>query len=277
MEPYWPSKDVLEAGRRALPERKPSKKLLGYLKKYQHDLLTTGTPEGLPSFATQRNTLIATLRQMFAGGQGYHQTIIGRGVDLPKFWELMLSMDFVSHEIKLANNIGYDDREIATGVRSTVEAPFAEVTIIGDDLKHAVASEPKPAPIVTAADNPIVTLPTAEHRINVRSYDAPLGTLHFGGCEIQIVRQKKRQGSAVGETAQGSAMRKLFKDVNTLRNGVPLHAIISVRKDNFDSKKRKRATNHLDEINRKVEKETGVPKLIIYDQVKYYIDKSYLI
>lgn len=71
-------------------------------------------------------------------------------------------------------------------------------------------------------------------------------------------------------------MRKLFKDVNTIHKGVPLHAIVSVRKENFDSKKRKRATNHLDEINRKIQEKTGVPKLIVYDQVKYYIDKSYL-
>ncbi len=71
-------------------------------------------------------------------------------------------------------------------------------------------------------------------------------------------------------------MRKLFKDVNTLKTGVSLRSLISVRGDKFDKTKRKRATNHIDEINRKIKEETGVSKLIIYDQVNCYINKSYL-
>jgi len=112
--------------------------------------------------------------------------------------------------------------------------------------------------------------------ISIRSYDPDLGTLYFIGKNIQIICQKSRIGRKTVETTQGRAMRLLFKDVNNLRTGVPLHTIISVRKDNFDKTKRKRVINHLDEINRKIKEVTDVSKLIIHDQVNYYINKSYL-
>lgn len=149
MQQYWPDKDVLLAGQQALASKAPSDKLLAYLKEYQQDLLTTGTPQGLPNFATQRNILIALMRQKYVGGQGYHQTVGGRTMGLPKFWELVLSMDFVSHEIELINNIGYDEGELFSGIRSTVPSPYAEFVIIGEELKLAVSSEDDHRPFTT--------------------------------------------------------------------------------------------------------------------------------
>lgn len=144
MQQYWSDKDVLLAGKQALANKTPSKELLAYLKDYQQDLLTTGTPKGLPSFATQRNMLIALMHQRYADGQGYHQTVGGRTMGLPKFWELVLSMDFVSHEIELVNNIGYDEGEPFSGIRSTVPSPYAEFVIVGEDLKRAVSQGSEP-------------------------------------------------------------------------------------------------------------------------------------
>lgn len=112
--------------------------------------------------------------------------------------------------------------------------------------------------------------------ITIRSYDVNTGTLFFGGQKILIIRQQSKRGKAVTETAQGRIMRMLFKDVNTIRNGVFLHPLISVSKPKFDAHKRKKVVNHIAEINHKIEVETGVPKLIIYDRAKCYIDKSYL-
>jgi len=120
------------------------------------------------------------------------------------------------------------------------------------------------------------TLTGGPKLINLRSYSPDTGVLYFDGKAIQIVRQDSRRGKPVGETIQGTVMRKLFKSVNTLHNGIQLNSFISVRADNFDQAKRKLAKNHLDEINRKVKEVTNVPKLIIYDHVKCYIDKSYL-
>lgn len=161
MEPYWPTKDVLAAGRQALLGRKPSNKLVGYLEKYQQGLLSTDKPDGLPDFATQRDVLIAAMCKKYAEGYGYHQTLSGRGAGLPKFWELILSLDFISHEIELANNIGYENREIAAGLRSTVKAPYAEFTIVSEDLKRAVAQIAEPA-APTTLSNIVATQPIGE-------------------------------------------------------------------------------------------------------------------
>jgi hypothetical protein len=144
MQHYWSDEDVLLAGQQALTERIPGEKLLGYLEGFQNDLLTTGTANGLPSFSAQRDMLVAAMHKKYADGHGYHQTIKGTEVGVPKFLELMLSMDFVSHEIKLANNIGYVDREIFPGIRSTAKLPYAEFTIIGEDLKQVVMSKVEP-------------------------------------------------------------------------------------------------------------------------------------
>lgn len=124
---------------------------------------------------------------------------------------------------------------------------------------------------------PVIPMASSEpQNINERSYVPATATLHFRGREIKIIRQKKKLGSPRVETIQGTAMRKLFKTVNTLNNGVPLHAIISVKKERFDKTKRKQVTNCLDEINRKVKEETGVGNLINYGQVNYYINPQYL-
>jgi hypothetical protein len=122
----------------------------------------------------------------------------------------------------------------------------------------------------------ILTALSEPQSINERSYVPATATLHFRGREIKIIRQKKKIGNPRVETIQGTAMRKLFKTVNTLNNGVPLHAILSVSKSKFDKTKRKQVTNCLDEINRKVKEETGVANLINYSQDNYYINPKYL-
>jgi len=204
MEPYWPNKDVFAAGRHALPERKPSKELLGYLEKYQQDLLTTGTPEGLPNFAVQRNKLVDVMRQKYTAGQGYHQTISGLIVDVPKFWELVLSMDFVSHEIELVNNIGYDDREIAAGIRSTIEAPYAEFMIVGKDLKRAVAAQAEPAAPALPAPTKIVRVQQggapAEQSVKPRNVTVSItveGAIYADfGNEKRLIKRARRDSAA---------------------------------------------------------------------------------
>ena len=159
METYWPKEVVLSAGQNALLRHRPSKKLINYLEKYQKDLLTTNSPNGLSDFATQRQILLALMRQRYAEGQGYHQTVGGRNLSLPKFWELILSLDFVSHEIELTGNIGYDKSEIAPGIRSTVDAPYAEFVIVSNDLKRLVASRVADTPAVqSTTDTEVVKI-----------------------------------------------------------------------------------------------------------------------
>lgn len=108
---YWLEQDVYEAGRRSLSAKKhtPSKKLLKYLTDFQQDELSTGTPESFESFAVQREKLVDVMRKNFPAHQ-YRQTIGGRVIEVhfPKFWELMFTLYYITHEIEITNNIGFE-------------------------------------------------------------------------------------------------------------------------------------------------------------------------
>lgn len=193
------------------------------------------------------------------------EDVYGKTTELafePSFWELVLYNHFISKKVEVTF-IGYD--RSFSGLYNKKTQPFVDLVIKDEKLLKATSGNQ----LVTQAVG--ITQP-----ITTRSYDIALGKLFFANKMIEIIRQESRRGKAVGETGQGRAMRLLFKDVNTLKNGVDLHRVTSVRKDKFDSKKRKLAINHLTEINRKVHEETGVEKLINFSQTKYYIDKSYL-
>ena len=258
-----------------------------YLKNYRAGKLTTGG-QAKPSFEQQQAKLWGVAAEQYEQHkyrpiikwQDIYSTSTGYGYT-PPFWEVVLT-PVLAEQVKLIN-IGHTKTtaDVPAIMLPLYEKPFAEFEITDAELKQAVAPQPTPPALPTAlatrnAIEPTTPLVGAPQSITIRSYDANSGILFFSDKEIQIVRQKNRQGKAAGETIQGAAMRKLFKDVNSLRKGVLLRAILSVSVVNFDNQKRKRAKNHLDEINRKIEKETGVPKLITYDQVNYYIDKSYL-
>lgn len=185
----------------------------------------------------------------------------------PPFWELVLSFSLLDQKADVLT-IGYDRSE--SYIYKSNSQPFIEYKITDKVLLGVIKLNEDATPAHSNNGS------TSMQPITLRSYDTDKGKLYIGDKEVDIIRQDSRRGKPVGETAQGRAMRLLFKDVNTLHNGVEIHKIISVNKAKFDSKLRKRATNHLDEINRKIKKETGIPKLINYSQVKYYVDKSYL-
>ena len=139
---YWLEQDVYEAGRRSLSAKKhtPSKKLLKYLTNFQQDELSTGTPESFESFAVQREKLVDVMRKNFPAHQ-YRQTISGGGIDvhIPKFWELIFTLYYITHEIEITNNIGFDKREVESGIHTARKIPHAEFKIVGDALRQAVA------------------------------------------------------------------------------------------------------------------------------------------
>lgn len=253
-----------------------------YIKAYRTGKLTTGNATK-PSFEKLQQKLWDVASRQYAQ-HGYRPIIkwqdiyspsVGYGYS-PPFWEIIFA-PALAKQVELINmSYTKTTAEVPDIMLPLYEKPFVELEVVDEKIKQTIqAIHERPRTTNKLADSSTASSAISP-RITLRSYDTATGTLFFGSHEIQIIRQKKRQGSAVGETIQGGAIRKLFKDVNTLRDGVPLHAIVSVRKDNFDKQKRKRATNHLDEINRKVQEETGVPKLIVYDAVNYYVAKSYL-
>lgn len=141
MQPYRSIEDVFAAGQRAIAEKATDKKLAEYLDAFTQGRLTTGKPEGVPSYEVQRDRMVAVMRKHYADGYGYHQTVRNADIDVPKFFELVLSLAFVAHDIELVS-IGYDDCEIFPGLRRP-KVPYAEFVITSDTLKQEVAAPDK--------------------------------------------------------------------------------------------------------------------------------------
>jgi hypothetical protein len=142
MNSYWSEQDVFYAGRQSLNAKKqaPSKKLLTYLTEFQQDELTTGTMKRIPDFATQYEMLLEVMQNKFPD-QGYRQIISGSGIDvnIPNFWELIFAMHYVTHEIELVNNIGFDRLEVEAGISTDRKIPHAEFRIVDEKLQQDVS------------------------------------------------------------------------------------------------------------------------------------------
>jgi hypothetical protein len=118
----------------------------------------------------------------------------------------------------------------------------------------------------------------ASTKLTVRSYDPANGILHITGTAVQIVKQKNRLSSK-NESLQGRAMRLLFNDVNSMKNGVPLRRIArfsSVNGQPLSKMQQASAKNQITEINNKVKSVSGGKKLIRIARDKCYIDPMYL-
>lgn len=114
-------------------------------------------------------------------------------------------------------------------------------------------------------------------RLEPGSYDAANGVLTFDGRRIAIIKQSSRKGK--NETQEARLMRLVFKDVNSMRNGVAMKRILSVRLAEIDSKKRKLIKNYVAEINKKINEaleEDQKLELIIYNQNAVMINSLYL-
>jgi hypothetical protein len=246
--------------------------LTEYLERWQNNELLSLPADKPPDVAYQQKRLVNAVATAYATNQKEPritlQDVYGKPSDYsytPPFWELVLACQLLDKKAKI-KYMDYDRH--ADGLYDDDAQPLVDFKIVSKEFEQAIARGIPPTIVGTTTAEPTYITP--------RSYDTDTGVLFFSGNEIPIILQKSRRGKAVGETTQGGVMRKLFKDVNALHKGVPLHTILSVRKDNFDSKKRKLAINHLAEINKKVKEVTGVSNLIIYDKVNYYIAKPYL-
>lgn len=252
--------------------------LTGYLEKWQRNELLSPRASKPPDAAHQQALLFNAIARAYANHQKEPritlQDVYGKpsGYDYePPFWELVLACQLLDMNVEI-KHMEYDKR--ASGIYNDNAQPFVDFRIVSKKFEKAVA---RALPTTLPANKTTGTIAAEPSRITIRSYVAETGTLFFNGEAIQIILQKNKRGKHVGETAQGRAMRLLFKDVNTLHKGVPLRRIVSVSPANFGTEKRKLAKNHLSEINNKVKEKTGVSDLINYDQTKYYIAKQYLL
>jgi len=144
MDKYWPEQEVFLAGQRSLGRKVPSKKLLAYLEKFQRDELTTGTVDRPASFTVQREKLVDAMRKKFPE-HGYRQIIRGNkmDVDVQNFWELVFAMHYVTRDIEIINNIGFDKLEFAPGISTTRKIPHAELKVVDTLLRQAIAPATK--------------------------------------------------------------------------------------------------------------------------------------
>jgi hypothetical protein len=169
MDRYWSEREGFEVVQRVLSAKKraPSKKLLTHLTKFHQDELTTGTIDRPMSFAVQHDKLIDAMRKKFPD-QGYRQLIRGSGLDtdVPNFWELLFAMQYVTHEVEIINNIGFESLEIAQGISTARKIPHAEFKIVGKELKRDIA-KPAPATNGAAVHKATVTLTDLNLKIRV--------------------------------------------------------------------------------------------------------------
>jgi len=160
MDKYWSEEEVFLAGRRSLGRKVPSKKLLAYLEKFQNDELTTGTVDRPARFVVQRERLVAAMRKK-RPEYGLRQIVRGSkmDVDVQNFWELVFAMHFITREIEIIANIGFDKLQIAAGLSTTRKIPHAEFKIVGEQLQQEVE---RPASLGVDDTNQKVSIVTGD-------------------------------------------------------------------------------------------------------------------
>lgn len=129
--------------------------------------------------------------------------------------------------------------------------------------------------VPSVSDNEPLTKVHKTIAIEPRSYDPANGVLQIAGYSIQIIKQPNQKGTR-HESKQATLMRYLFKDVNTLRDGVPMRQILSVRTYDFKPTHRKLVKSYVSEINKKLPQELLIKELIITSQYSVMVDSRYL-
>ena len=122
---------------------------------------------------------------------------------------------------------------------------------------------------------------TVSIKLEPRSYDKANAVLTFSGHQIKISKQKNMIGTR-HETKEAYLMRRLFRDVNTMRNGISFKSTIPINPLNatkLSTSELKKVKNYIAAINLKVIKATGVEDLkplIIYNQKAFMVNGLYL-
>jgi len=250
--------------------------LVEYLKKYRNSELVADKWTNPESFIDSEKKLLDYLMytdrlQPIVNISNLWSNWNGLKTEQSPFWETVLSSSLLSETTRILK-VGLYNAEPHS--KNGTQLPYVEFSLTDKFQKETELSNKHHQPVV---DNPSTPVKNIYKPLTPQSYDADSGTLFFLGETISIVKQVNRRGNKLAEPIQGIIMRKLFKDVNSLKNGVPLHQVASVRKDQYDAPKRKLTKNSIAEINRKVLEKTDVQKLINSDQVNYYIDRSYLL
>ena len=134
---YRDEHDVYDTGLKALTNNKPSKDYINYLTLFTNDELTTGKINKPANYAAQRAKLIKVMQHKYLD-HGFRQTISKLDFDSAQFHELLFAMHFITHEIEITNNIGYDKGEIAPGVYRAKPIAYIEYKIVDKNLMDEI-------------------------------------------------------------------------------------------------------------------------------------------
>jgi hypothetical protein len=144
---------------------------------------------------------------------------------------------------------------------------YYTVTVNASKLKKELRRAQARAKLQTALNSAEVS-----EVLTPASYDVAAGTLWVRGEPVQIILQKNRLGqNHVLEPKAATVLRLLFKDVNSLSRGVKGDRILSVAKAKLDKKKRALIKNYVDECNRKIKAQTGIPDLLGFEQNTVFV------
>jgi hypothetical protein len=142
---YLSEQEVFYALKKSVSSGTPSEEFLAYLKDLQLNRLTTGTSNRPPSFYMQCVGVMTIISKQLHN-QGRHQVI--RQIDMPaisptpNFLSVIAAMCFVTHEIELTNNLGYDPIEIEAGIKTVApKVGYVEI-IVGDELVQKLSTPP---------------------------------------------------------------------------------------------------------------------------------------
>jgi hypothetical protein len=115
-------------------------------------------------------------------------------------------------------------------------------------------------------------------RLEPKSYNAADTILSLGHSQLLIAKQASRRGPH-SEPRQARLMRLLFNDVNSMKVGVPIRRILSVRDADLTASRRKLIKNTVAEINKKASAILGdnqPPLLIIHNKNVVKVNETYL-
>ena len=194
-----------------------------------------------------------------------HGGVVGQYVEYEKGLTLLKKLGLIKSFKNIRGSNPVVDGTIYVGDK--FEIKFIEENLIefaGSIMKLSDTQISKPTAFV---NKKIVVEP--------KSYDPANGVLHIAGYSIQIIKQPNQKGTQ-HESKQARLMRYLFNDVNTLRDGVPMRKILSVRTYDFKPRHSKLVKSYVSEINKKLPQELQINELIIATQNSVAVDSRYL-
>lgn len=206
-----------------------------------------------------------------------HGGVVGRFIDYEKALTLLKKLEIIDDYRN--TRFGKSVVDGTVYVKDKFEIKFVEKDLIDfADLlfkNDAVKTNENTETLALAKSKESTASLNQKIIVAPSSYDPVNGVLSIAGYNIPIIKQPSQKG-ILHESKQARIMRFLFKDVNTMRDGVPMRTILSVRASEFKPIHRKLVKSYVSEINKKLPQELLIKELITTNQYAVMVDSRYL-